>query len=109
VDSTALANAITSNPNGVKAVLQAWSTSFANIVGDEAAPGGSLDARLNGDSSEVSGIGARIDTLNEMLTQRKTVLQAQFAKLESTLAGYQSQSSWLTQQINSLPLPASLG
>jgi flagellar hook-associated protein 2 len=109
VDSNALANAITSNPNGVKAVLRSWSTSFANIVNNEASAGGALDARLNGDSSEVSDIGSRIDVLNEMLTQRQTALQAQFAKLESTLAGYQSQSSWLTQQINSLPLPASLG
>jgi flagellar hook-associated protein 2 len=108
IDTTALNNAIQSNPDGVKAILQSWSNSFASVVNAEAAPGGSMDARINGDSSEISHIGDQISNLNTMLSARQTALQAEFAALESTLGGLQSQESWLSQQINSLPLPGSL-
>jgi flagellar hook-associated protein 2 len=108
VNMTALNNAIQTNPNGVKAVLSSWSTSFASVVNNEAGPGGAMDARIQGDSSEVSDIGNQIDSLNTMLSARQTALQAEFAQLEATLSTYQSQGSWLTQQINSLPLPGSL-
>ena len=67
-----------------------------------------MDARIRGDNSQVSRLGGQISTLNEMLGLRQKALQAQFAKLESTLGGLQSQQSWLTQQINSLPFPAAL-
>ena len=108
IDSTALANAIQSNPNGVKAVLQSWSHSFSQVVNNDAAVGGSLDARLQGDSDEVGTIGDQIDNLNRMLSTRQTALQAQFAAMESTLAGLQSQNSWLTGQLSSLLTTAQL-
>jgi len=108
IDTTALNNAIQSNPNGVKAVLQSFSNSFAGIVNAEAAPGGALDARLQGDSTEESDLGNQIDDLNSALSDRQTALQAEFANLESTMSSYQSEGSWLTQQINSLPTSAEL-
>ena len=108
INTTTLTNLIQSNPDGVKATLQAWSTKFAQVVNNEAAPGGAMDARIQGDNSQVSRLGGQISTLNEMLGLRQKALQAQFAKLESTLGGLQSQQSWLTQQINSLPFPAAL-
>jgi flagellar hook-associated protein 2 len=108
IDSTALANAIQANPGGVKGMLQNWSQSFATVVNREAQAGGSLDARITGDSSEISDIGTKIDSLNTMLTARQTALTAQFAKLEATLSTLQQQNSWLGSALNSLPLPASL-
>ncbi len=103
IDSTALANAIQSNPNGVKQVLQSWSQSFSTIVNNDAQPGGSLDARIQGDSSQISDISDQITNLNAILADRQTALQAQFANLEALLSQSQSQSSWLAGQIASLP------
>ena len=108
IDSTALANAIQSNPSGVRNVLQSWSQSFAAVVNNEAQPGGAIDARIQGDHTEVSNIGNQIANLTSLLNTRQTALQAQFAKLEATLSQYQSQGSWLTSQLAQLPLPAAL-
>jgi flagellar hook-associated protein 2 len=108
VNKDVLDNAIATNPDGVKAMLQSWSSSFYQIVNAESGAGGGLATRIDGDNSQISDVGDRIDTLNEMLSNRQTALQAQFAALEATLAGYQSQNSWLASQINSLPLPAQL-
>jgi flagellar capping protein FliD len=41
--------------------------------------------------------------LNEMLTQRQTALQTQFANLETALQQSQQQSNWLVSQIAQLP------
>ncbi len=103
VNATALANAIQSNPSGVESVLQSWSQSFSQVVNAEAAPGGSLDARIQGDSSEISDLGNRIDDLNAALTDRQQALTAQFASLEAALSQSQSEGQWLASQIASLP------
>ena len=103
IDSTKLANAIQSNPSGVKQMLQSWSSSFAQIVNNEAQPGGTLDTRIQGDTAQSSDISDQISNLEAILADRQTALQAQFAALEATLSQNQAQSSWLTGQINSLP------
>ncbi|HUO73914.1 MAG TPA: flagellar filament capping protein FliD [Solirubrobacteraceae bacterium] len=103
IDSTALANAIQSNPNGVKQMLQSWSNSFAQLVNNEAQPGGTLDSRIQGDTAQYNDISDQISNLESILADRQTALQSQFADLEATLSQNQAQSSWLTSQINSLP------
>jgi flagellar hook-associated protein 2 len=103
IDSTKLANAIQSNPSGVKAMLQSFSNSFAQIVNNEAQPAGVLDNRIQGDTSQISDITQQISNLEAILADRQTALTAQFASLEATLSQNQAQSSWLTSQINSLP------
>jgi flagellar hook-associated protein 2 len=103
INSAALENAITSNPSGVKQLLQTWSNAFASIANSVAAPGGTIDARVQGDNSEVSDLGDQISNLNAILADRQTALQAQFANLEALLSQNQAQSNWLTSQINQLP------
>jgi flagellar hook-associated protein 2 len=104
IDSTKLANAIQSNPSGVESLLQGFSQSFASIANAVAQPGGSLDARIQGDNSEISDLGDQIGNLNAIIADRQTALQAQFANLEALLSQNQAQSSWLAGQINSLPV-----
>jgi flagellar hook-associated protein 2 len=103
IDSTALANAIQNNPNGVKQMLESWSSSLAQIVNNEAQPSGTLDTRIQGDTAQSNDISDQISNLESILSDRQTALQAQFAALEATLSQNQAQSSWLTGQINSLP------
>ena len=103
IDTTKLENAIATNPSGVKAMLQSWSDGFATLVNDDAAPAGTIDLRIQGDNSEISDLTNQIANLNEMLTQRQTALQAQFANLETALQQSQQQSNWLMSQITQLP------
>jgi flagellar hook-associated protein 2 len=103
IDTTALTNAIQSNPSGVKQMLQSWSQNFAGLVNSVAAPGGSLDARIQGDNTELSDISNQIDNLNAILANRQTALQTQFANLEAVLSQHQAQSNWLAGQIAQLP------
>ncbi len=102
IDTTKLEAALASNPNGVKAMLQSWSSGFAAVVNGVAAPGGSIDLRIQGDRSEIGDLTNQIANLNEMLTLRQTALQAQFANLETALQQSQQQSNWLVSQIASL-------
>jgi flagellar hook-associated protein 2 len=102
IDSDKLAAAIANNPTGVAQLLQHFSQSFGSIVDAEAGPGGSLDARIQGETSQISDISNQIDNLNAMLTERQTALQAQFANLETALSQSQAQSNWLSSQIASL-------
>ncbi len=102
IDTTKLTNAIQSNPSGVEAVLQGWSQSFSSIVNAVAQTGGTLDARIQGDSSLINDIGNQIDALNSVLTDRQNALTEEFANLESTLSEQQSESQWLSSQIASL-------
>ncbi len=105
VDTTALTNAIQSNPSGVEQVLQTWAQSFSSLVNAVAAPGGTLDGRIQGDSAQISSIGNQIDDLNAILADRQAQLEREFAQLEAVLSQNQSTSSWLTSQIAALPPP----
>ncbi len=103
IDTTKLEAAIGSNPSGVKAMLQSWSDGFATLVNGVAAPAGTIDLRIQGDNSELGDLTNQIANLNDMLTQRQTALQAQFANLETALQQSQQQSNWLVSQIAQLP------
>ena len=84
-------------------MLQSWSDGFASLVNGVAAPGGTIDLRIQGDTSELGDLANQIANLNDMLTQRQTALQAQFANLETALQQSQQQSNWLVSQIAQLP------
>jgi flagellar hook-associated protein 2 len=73
------------------------------VVNGVAAPGGTIDLRIQGDNSELSDLSNQISDLNAMLTDRQTALQSQFADLETALQQSQSQSNWLMSQIAGLP------
>jgi len=102
VNATTLANAIQSNPAGVEKMLQSWSQEFQSVVNDEAQPGGSIEARITGDTSQISELGRQMSTLNELLNERQKALQATYAKLEGVISQNQSQASWLASQTTSL-------
>jgi flagellar hook-associated protein 2 len=103
LDVNAFTQALTSNPNGVAAVLKSWSQSFSGIVDSESQVGGTLDSRIQGDNQQISNISDRIQAMQETLNAKQTALQAQFAALEATLSQNQSTASWLASQISALP------
>lgn len=105
LNAATLTAALTSNPSGVQGVIQSWSQSFSSLVNSEAAPGGAIDSRIQGDNSQISALSSQITNLNAVLTNKQAALTAQFAQLEAALSQNQSTSSWLTGQLASLPTP----
>lgn len=103
LNANTLTQAIQNNPSGVTAVLKSWSQSFATLVNSAAQPGGTLDARIQGDTSQISTLTSRISTMQSALNDKQAQLQQQFAQLEAALSQNQSTSSWLTSQLNALP------
>jgi flagellar hook-associated protein 2 len=102
LNTTTLQNAITANPDAVQQLIAGWANSFSSLVGTEADAGGTLSERINGNANEVNGLGNQISTMQAALTDQENQLVTQFAAMESALSSNNSESNWLTQQINSL-------
>ena len=96
LNAAALAEAVKSNPSGVQQLLQGWSQSLQSVLDPVAEPGGVLEARSQGDSSQVRELTTQITTLNELLAVRERALQATYAQLEGVISQNSSQSTWLT-------------
>lgn len=103
LNTSTLESALTSNPSGVQQALRSWSLSFSFTVDNEAAGGGTIDQRIQGDDSQVNDLQNQISSMQQQLNQRQTDLVNQFAAMEAALSQNQSQASWLTSQIASLP------
>ena len=103
LNATTLTNALQSNPLGVQQMLVAFGTSFSTTVGSVADPGGTIDARISGDNQQITSLGNQITSMQSALTDKQNQLVQQFAQLEAALSSNQSQASWLTSQIASLP------
>jgi flagellar hook-associated protein 2 len=103
LNSTTLTSALQSDPTGTRQMMVAFAASFSTLVGGVADPGGTIDARIQGDNSQISALGNQIAVMRAALTDKQNQLVQQFAQLESALSANQSQSSWLTSQIAALP------
>jgi flagellar hook-associated protein 2 len=97
-----LSEALKTNPAGVEKMLQQWSQKLQTQVNAAGEPGGGLEARINGDSAQVSQLTIQINTMNELLAHREKALQATYAALEGVISRNTAQSTWLTQQEESL-------
>ena len=102
LDTSTLASALTSNASGVQSLLTSWSIQFSNLVNNEAAPGGDITTRIQGDDSQISYLNTQISNMQAANTQKEDALVQEFADMESALSQSQSTSSWLTSQLNSL-------
>jgi flagellar hook-associated protein 2 len=103
LNATTLTNALAANPTGVQQLLEGWANSFASVVKPASDPGGTIDQRIQGDSSQISLLDQRISDMQSALADKQTQLTNQFAALEAALSQNQSESSWLTSQISALP------
>ena len=101
VNTAKLTQALESNPAGVEAVLQSWSSSFGSVVNNEAGPGGAIETRINGDSQEISQLQNQYTSLQAMFTQEEADMEEQWAKVEGTLSELKGQSSALSSFANS--------
>jgi flagellar hook-associated protein 2 len=103
LDATTLTQALTSNASGVQSMLQSWSISFSAMVNNEAAPGGTIDTRIQGDDTQSNYLATQISNMQAANAQQQSELVTEFANMEAALSSSQSTSSWLTSQLSSLP------
>jgi flagellar hook-associated protein 2 len=103
LNTATLTTAVQSDPEGVQQMMVGFAAQFGTLVGGESNPGGTIDSRIQGDDSQVTDLGNQISAMQAALTDKQNQLVQQFANLESALSTNQSQASWLTSQIASLP------
>ena len=84
-------------------MLGAWSQSFVTLADNAAAPSGTIDLADPGDNVAITQLGNQIASMQSALTDKQAQLVQQFAQLEAALSSNQSQASWLTGQLASLP------
>lgn len=96
VDTTKLAAALQSDPDGVKNLLQSFSTSLQGVVNNEAGPYGSLYTRINGNETEISSMQSQLNTQQQMFNIEEQQMQAEWAQVESTLGTLDDQKTSLT-------------
>ncbi|MHC6219498.1 flagellar filament capping protein FliD [Arthrobacter sp. MMS24-S77] len=107
-DSAKLATALAADPAGTQAALQ----TIASRVADAATAAtdqfsGSVTGLIKGQQAEVADLGKQISDWDQRLASRRATLQAVYTNMEVLLGGLQSQSSWLSGQIASLPKSSS--
>ena len=98
LEPTKLAEAVQANPAGVEQMLEQFAKGFQSLVNGAGGPGGSLEARINGDSSQASQLGLQITQMNEMLAQREKALQRTYAELEGVISQNEAQTATLEKQ-----------
>ena len=74
LDASTLTSALQSDSSGVQSVLQSWSIQFSNVVNNEAAPGGDISTRIQGDDSQSSYIANQIDNMNAANAEKQQAL-----------------------------------
>jgi flagellar capping protein FliD len=98
LNPTKLSEAVKSNPAGVQKMLDQWSQGLQSTLGGVAEPGGTLEARIKGDSNQITQLTSQISGMNEVLAQREKALQETYAELEGVISQNTAQSSWLSSQ-----------
>jgi len=97
-----LASAVKANPAEAQKMLQSWAGNLQTMINGASEPGGTLEARISGDTSQVSELKIRIDAMNEILAVRQKSLEATYAELEGVISQNTAKISWLTNQSEQL-------
>ncbi|WP_158867198.1 flagellar filament capping protein FliD [Leifsonia sp. AG29] len=105
-DSDAFGKAMAADPVTVKAAL----STIAQRVADASTAAsdsytGSISLKIKGEQSTVKDLNDQITDWDTRLADRRSTLEKTYANLEVQLQQLQSQSSWLTGQLGSLPTP----
>lgn len=110
VDSSVLSAAIQNNYSGVVSFfsedsesLKGFAVSFAKSIEGVLAPrDGILASRTGGIENSISSLQKQMERMESRVMATEERLRAQFLALEELLAGYQTTSSFLSQQIAGL-------
>ena len=103
IDDTKLSGALAADSSKVKSFFASFASGLQTYVKSQTGSGlGVLDKRDQSSTDEIKRLDGQIADANDRLTAKETRLKAQFAAMESALLQTQTQTAWLTGQINSL-------
>lgn len=111
VDTVALSSQLASSFASVKSLFTNATGSYStegvmqrlnDLLTPQTQTGGVIDMRGQSEDALISDFDQRKTDLEARLTVREHALRSQFALMESTLSGLQSQGSWLGSQIAGL-------
>jgi flagellar hook-associated protein 2 len=98
IDAGKLSEAIKSNPLGVQKLLQQWSSKLQKTIDGASGAGGSLETRINSDTTQITQLTTQIGNMNEMLALREKALQRTYAELEAVISRNDAQSAYVAKQ-----------
>jgi flagellar hook-associated protein 2 len=108
LDADKLSNAIAADAEAVVDFFSAPDVGFglglANVLHSYVNSGGIIDSRTEGLNARSRSLDSESERLEFRLTQTEERFRGQFAALDSLLAQLQTTSSYLTQQLQNLPL-----
>jgi flagellar hook-associated protein 2 len=103
-DKSAFAAAYAKDPDATKAALTAMTARLVEVGKQASDPSkGQITAQITTYNDNIKNITTRIAAFEERMTLKQQALQRQYSNLEVALGKLQSQSSWLTGQLASLP------
>ncbi len=103
LDESKLESALEAEPVAIQKLVGGFSESFEGLLTPTLEPSGTMATRLEAVSAETRQLSESMTTLDARLEQREERLHMQFAELEAALSKSQSESQWLTSQIEGLP------
>jgi len=103
LDSAKLTKAISADFDNVAGLVGKIGKAFNDGINSIIGATGTLTSATENTNRVIKDLQSRQDALEVRLTQTQARYQKQFAALDTMLAGLNSTSSWLSQQLASLP------
>jgi flagellar hook-associated protein 2 len=102
IDDAKLSAALAADPSKVRDLFAGFSTGLEAFIKSQTGTSGVLDQRDKSAEAEIKRITAQADRAETRLQDKEKRLKAQFAAMETALLNAQSQSAWLSGQLDSL-------
>lgn len=103
-DKDKFATAMAADPEKVKAAVATVAQRVADAAKTASDPyDGTVTMKIKGEQSTVKSLNDQITDWDTRLSDRRSALERIYANLEVQLSQLQSQSSWLSGQLSSLP------
>jgi len=103
LDSTKLNAALTSDGGAVASLAAAIGTAVSSAANDILGTSGPIAAETAGINASIASIGNQTTQMQARLAAVQAQYQAQFSALDALMAGMNSTSQFLTQQLANLP------
>lgn len=103
VDAARLSTAIGSDLNGVANLVAAYGSAVNSAADGMVGTSGLIAARNAGLNSSITGLGKQATVISARLTQIEARYRAQFTALDTLMSKMTTTSTFLTQQLASLP------
>jgi flagellar hook-associated protein 2 len=102
IDDAKLTEMLTADSTKVRDLFKAFGAGLETYIKSQAGTGSILDSRSKAADTEMKRIDDTVTRTNVRIDAKEKRLQAQFAAMEAALQNTQTQTAWLTGQINSL-------